>query len=556
MQSNNYWSSTSYANNTSNAWIVNMNDGNVNANDKSNNNYVWPVRSGEWLPPLFSFEDLYRCYLKCRRNKRKTMNALRFEVNAEEKLFDLSEELTGKTYSPSRTVCFILERPKMREIIAADFRDRVVHHVLVERLELIYEPIFIYDSYACRKDKGVHRAVAKVKSFIRKGSDNGHRKLYYLHMDIKNFFMTIEKNILYSMLQKKVKDNDLLYLAYTIIHHKPTSNCVIKGDVNLLRHLPHHKSLFHAPENRGLPVGNLTSQFFANVYLNELDQFAKHTLKCRYYVRYCDDFLILHTSRQWLEEVRDKVRVFVETRLSLVVNERYGVVHPVTNGIDFLGYIIRQEYTLVRRRVVNNLMARLDEYERRLVIEDETMRQFIYAYDVLEGLRCVLASYFGHLKWADTHDLRNAILERYSFLYEFFSFEYDCILPAYRFAGLFKTSKMQYLYYAGIFRHSVIFFQVGYFYEFYDEPITEVRDALRLKRMKDNQRGTKYGFPMSYESVYLQKLMKSGVMSIVIVKETEGYIGRIKNRLPVRRVETKCLNLDYTDYTGLCRIDF
>ncbi|KJU83701.1 retron-type reverse transcriptase, partial [Candidatus Magnetobacterium bavaricum] len=139
------------------------------------------------------------------------MNALRFEVNAEEKLFDLSEELTGKTYCPSRTVCFILERPKMREIIAADFRDRIVHHVLVERLESIYEPIFIYDSYACRKDKGIHRAVAKVKSFISKGSDNGRRKLYYLHMDIKNFFMTIDKNILYSMLQKKVKDNDLLY---------------------------------------------------------------------------------------------------------------------------------------------------------------------------------------------------------------------------------------------------------------------------------------------------------------------------------------------------------
>lgn len=226
VQSNNYWSSTSNANNTNNAWIVNMWNGNVNNNNKSNNNnYVWPVRSGEWLTPLFSFETLYRNYLKCRRNKRGTINALKFEMKAEENLFLLLEQLLNKSYKPSRSVCFIVERPKMREIIAADFSDRVIHHLLVERLEEIYEPVFIHDSYACRRGKGLHKAVERVREFIRKGSKNGREKLYYLHLDIKNFFMTIDKEILYSLLEKKVENKDILWLARVLIFHNPIENC-------------------------------------------------------------------------------------------------------------------------------------------------------------------------------------------------------------------------------------------------------------------------------------------------------------------------------------------
>src|SRR3972149_2755974 len=154
----------------------------------------------------------------------------------------------------------------------------------------MYEPIFIHDSYACRKNKGLHKAVERVRDFIRRGSENGRKRLYSVHLDIKNFFMTIDKEILYRILEKKVKDEDLLWLAHVILFNNPVQRCIIKGKRRLINHLPPHKSLFHAPHNTGLPVGNLTSQFFANVYLNELDQHVKHTLKCRYYVRYCDDF--------------------------------------------------------------------------------------------------------------------------------------------------------------------------------------------------------------------------------------------------------------------------
>ncbi|MCI4625330.1 MAG: hypothetical protein L3V56_05140, partial [Candidatus Magnetoovum sp. WYHC-5] len=261
-----------------------MDNGNVNNDNKgNNNNYAWPVRLGECLPPLFSFENLYRCYLKCRKNKRNTMNVLKFEINAEENIFTLSEQLFMGTYMPSRSVCFIVEKPKMREIIAADFRDRIVHHVLVERLERIFEPIFIHDSYACRKGKGVHKALERVKEFIIKGSRNGNDKLFFLHLDIKNFFMTMDKEVLYRILQKKVKDKNALWLAKIIIFHNPAENCIIKGKKYLIKTLPPHKSLFNAKPKTGVPVGNLTSQFFANVYLNELDQYVKHALKCKYY---------------------------------------------------------------------------------------------------------------------------------------------------------------------------------------------------------------------------------------------------------------------------------
>jgi RNA-directed DNA polymerase len=153
VQSNNYWSSTEYADNPNNAWNVNMNNGNVNDNNKDNNNYVWPVRPDNDALRIFSFENTYRQYLECRKNKRGTINALKFEMNCEENLIDLQSELIDRTYYPSRSVCFMATRPKLREIFAADFRDRIVHHVLVDYLEGIFEPKFIFDSYACRKKK-------------------------------------------------------------------------------------------------------------------------------------------------------------------------------------------------------------------------------------------------------------------------------------------------------------------------------------------------------------------------------------------------------------------
>jgi hypothetical protein len=555
---------------------------------------------------MFSFENLYHCYLKCRKHKRGTINALKFEINAEENLFKLSEELENKTYQPSRSVCFVVERPKMREIIAADFKDRVVHHLLVKKLEAVYEPIFIHDSYACRKGKGLHKAVERVREFIRRGSKNGRERLYFLHLDIKNFFMTIDKNLLYRMIEKKLhkkisptpsllkrgidrgsEDFDLLkkccqsvnsfekggfyddifWLARVIIFHNPIENCIIKGKRHLIKSLPPHKSLFQASENRGLPVGNLTSQFFANVYLNELDQFVKHNLKCRYYVRYCDDFLILDESPERLKEIRERIREFVTERLNLSLNDRYQSVLPVSNGIDFLGYIIRQDYSLVRRRVVNNLKSKLNWFKERLVEgchsreggnpekrrldaqlslspqvvsweHSDMTNAYVcrYDYELFERLRATIASYWGHLKWADSYNLRNSILKHYEFLKEFLSFEQEAIKPLFKFPALFSSVQMQYCYYKDRFKDAVVFFQVGSFYEFYGR----ICDALgTLKNIPSNKRGALYGFPMKLQEQYMRKVLSKG-LPVVLVHETGMNYGRIKERLPVMKILPRC----------------
>ena len=152
---------------------------------------------------LFSFENVHRHYLRCRRHKRNTVNALRFEVDQERELLKLSTELSDRTYRPSRSVCFFAARPKLREIFAADFRDRIVHHILVDYLEAIWEPIFIHGSYACRRGKGIYRGVVRLQRFIRQVTHNDSRRAWFLQLDIKNYFMSIDKEILFSLVRAK-----------------------------------------------------------------------------------------------------------------------------------------------------------------------------------------------------------------------------------------------------------------------------------------------------------------------------------------------------------------
>lgn len=534
VQSNNYWSSTTYAANTNNAWNVNMNNGNVNNDNKDNNNYVWPVRSDNDSLRLFSFENIYKQYLKCRKNKRNTVNALKFEINCEENLIDLKRELDTGSYYPSRSVCFMATKPKLREIFAADFRDRIVHHVLVDYLERIWEPKFIFDSYACRKKKGIHLGIKRLQGFLRKVTRNGSSGAFYLQLDIKNYFMSIDKDILYGIIADKVRDESVLWLAKILIYHDCTKDYVLKGDRGYLNKIAPQKSLFSTKGRKGLPIGNLTSQFFANVYLNELDQFVKHHLKCRYHLRYCDDFVILSEQRDKLIEWKDEIERFLAGRLRLRLNRKRQSFQPVSNGINFLGYIIRPDYLLVRRRVASNMKTRIEQFKVKLISEQNGKRIVKYDYGLLERLRAVIASYFGHMKWANTYNLRRAILERYGFLKEFFSIDNGRIKPKYRFCEIFPCVRSQYLYYANRFKGIDLFFQVGRFYEFYSgRPL--VIELFGLKPLKPNKRGAKYGFPLSMGEHYAKTAVEQGI-PVVFVRETDGYIGRIKERLPVMKI--------------------
>lgn len=316
---------------------------------------------------LFSLENLYRAYRRCRRRKRNTVNALRFEQNLEENLVALHEELSAGTYRPGRSVAFLLEKPKRREIFAADFRDRVVHHVLVGYLEPRWERRFIHDSYACRPGKGTHAGVERLQSFTRQVTANGTRRAWYLQLDVRAFFNSIDREILYARLAAKEDDPALLGFIRTLVFYDPTAHCILRrAHPSDFEQLPVHKTLFKAAPGCGLPIGNLTSQFFANVYLDALDQFVKHHLKAHYYVRYCDDLVLLSTDRAELAAWEVEIEAFLSRTLHLALNERRRL-RPVSDGIDFLGYIVRPDYLLVRRRVVSACYERLDRAEKALI---------------------------------------------------------------------------------------------------------------------------------------------------------------------------------------------
>lgn len=487
---------------------------------------------------LFSYENLYRQYLKCRRNKRNTANALAFEVHQEENLLDLKAALEDRTYSPARSVCFVTQRPKLREIFAADFRDRVVHHVLVDFLEAIWEPIFIHDSYACRQGKGVHAGVKRLQTCIRQVTANGTRPAWYLQLDVRNFFMSIDKDRLFAMLAKKMTDPDALWLTRVLVFHDCTGNYVMKGDADLFDRLPPHKTLFACPPGKGLPIGNLNSQFFANVYLNALDQFVKHTLKCRWYLRYCDDFVLLSTDPAQLREWRARIEVFLRETLLLELNPTRERLRLVNDGVDFLGYIVRRDYLLVRRRVVGHLRERLRRFESQMVLDGPGYRRFRFDAAELGELQAVLASYLGHFKLAATYKLRESLWRRFPFLGEFVSMSAKSgklarkdVCPA----GVRGVAR-QYRHFRRRFPGDVLFFQVGRFMEFYQPGDVLIARELGLAGMAANRRGARYGFPVGQAGRHLLTLLRAG-HAVTLISETGRLLDGVKERVPRYRFQ-------------------
>ena len=372
---------------------------------------------------LFSFENLYRQYLACRRNKRNTLNALKFEARQEEHLVALREALVARTYVPARSVCFFAQGPKLREIFAADFCDRGVHHVLVNYLEHIWEPRFIHDSYACRCGKGVHAAVERLRQFVREATCNGTRRAWYLQLDIRNYFMTIDRDILYARVAANLNDDDALWLARVLIYHDCTENYVYRGPPGAYARIPPHKTLTGVPKNKGLPIGNLNSQFFANVYLDGFDQFVKHTLKCRHYIRYCDDFVLLSPDPEQLREWRKHIEAYLREKLALELKTGRERLRSVSDGVDFIGYIVRRDYLLVRRRVVNNLKLKLKAFEAELVRTGPRVRRFRFDRERLDLLFATLNSYLGHTQMASATSLWRALWQRHAWLAAYFTFD-------------------------------------------------------------------------------------------------------------------------------------
>jgi len=292
--------------------------------------------------------DLFEAYLLCRKNKRNTHNALAFEVDYEHNLLRLANEINNGTYQPGRSIAFIVNNPVKREIFAADFRDRVVHHWLIAKLNPLFERIFINDSYACRTGKGTHLGFKQLDGFIKSCSSDYKKDCYILKLDIAGFFMHIKRKILFNSLEKLILKNYMaedkslvLEICKIIVYNNPAQNCIIKGRKSDWAGLPKNKSLFHSPAGCGLPIGNLTSQVFANFYLNPFDHFIKTTLNIRYYGRYVDDFVIINNDKEFLKSLIPKIRSFLQNELQLELHPKKIYLQHFSKGVKFLGVVIK-----------------------------------------------------------------------------------------------------------------------------------------------------------------------------------------------------------------------
>ncbi|MBA7539675.1 hypothetical protein ES705_31955 [subsurface metagenome] len=360
-------------------------------------------------------DELFQAYITCRRYKRNTDNAFAFEVDYESNLVTLSEEINNGTYQPGKSIAFILNKPVKREIFAADFRDRVVHHLVINKLNPLFEKEFIYDSYACRVGKGTHFGIHRIDRFIRRCSQNYTRDCYILKLDVKGFFMHINKNILFDKLHAfihekyKGQDKDLIIeLCRKVIFNDPAKKCIVKGKRKNWQGLPPDKSLFHSPENCGLPIGNLTSQVFANFYMSTFDHFVKHALGIRYYGRYVDDFVIVHNDKEYLKSLIQKIKNYLELNLRLTLHPDKIYLQHYTKGVKYLGAVIKPGRIYITNRTVGNFYHALDKQNR--IIRDhkpieEEKKYFLSSMN----------SYLGIMKHYKTYRLRkNLIIKKLS----------------------------------------------------------------------------------------------------------------------------------------------
>ena len=312
--------------------------------------------------------DLFTAYYCARKNKRNTPSQVRFERNLSGNLLRLYDDIVSGRYRVGRSMCFVIRDPVLREVFAASFRDRIVHHLLYNWMMPIFEPTFIYDSYSCREGKGTLFGIKRLEHHIRSCSDNYRRECYVLKLDIEGYFMNISRQRLYDVIESRLikyssKHSitfDLpltLRLLSQVIFNEPTKGCYRKGSIHDWDALPHSKSLFYASSGCGLPIGNLTSQLFSNIYLSALDEYVKRDLKCRHYGRYVDDFYIVGNSPHELLALIPLIRDFLSSRLGLKLHPRKIHLIPISKGVRFLGVVVKPYQRYIYPKCLSRLRS-------------------------------------------------------------------------------------------------------------------------------------------------------------------------------------------------------
>jgi len=337
-----------------------------------------------WL--IISPSTLFRAWNVFKEDKKNKLDVMNFEIELEKNIFDLYCDLKNGTYKHGPYKGFWIHDPKLRRIHKATVRDRVLHHAIFSVLNPIFEPTFIPNSFSCRIGKGTHRGMKKVAEMLRAVSQNNTRQCYALKCDIRRFFDSVDHDILIKILSKRIKDEKVMVLMKEIMESYVASR----------------PNLF---ERHGIPIGNLTSQIFANIYMNEFDQFVKHNLKVKYYARYTDDFIVISTDKTYLENLIVSIQDFLKTKLYLELHPKKVTITKHIRGIDFLGYIILPEYiklrTKTRIRITKKIQQMVEHYKHGEITE-------LTLYSSLQ-------SYLGVLSHANTYKLSQEIQNKFWF---------------------------------------------------------------------------------------------------------------------------------------------
>jgi RNA-directed DNA polymerase len=342
-------------------------------------------------PQICKFENLYQAYRLARRGKRDRAAVADFEFNLEANLLRLQDELQAQIYAPGAYHNFYIYEPKRRLVSAAPFRDRVVHHALCQVIEPVWENRFIQHSYACRMGKGAHAALNQAQAWVR-------QYRYAFHGDIVKYFPSIDHQILRNLMAKKISDKQTMGLIDRILD----SGACIQSNERPQLYFP-GDDLFAVLRPTGLPIGNLTSQFWANVYLHELDMFVKQELGCPAYLRYMDDFLLLDDEKTRLHGWREAIQDFLGGHLRLMLHLRKSLVFPARVGLDFCGFILFSTHRRLRRSSVRRFVKRF----RR---QREAYRRGELSLDKMsKSVRCWIA----HAAHGDTWRLRNRLFRDY-----------------------------------------------------------------------------------------------------------------------------------------------
>lgn len=409
-------------------------------------NLLWDVNTVNKNQNVqFISRQLFACASECGNSQHKRA----LLIDLPKLILELADQIFNMTYKPKPFTVFAVTDPKLREIFAPSFVDRIVHRWLINHIGVHFDKKFIYDSYSNRKGKGTQAAIKRVNYFMKKA----HNK-WYCKLDIQAFFpsidcqrlITIWTNELLKISYNETVKKRLDHIAKMILLQNPINPPPIKsGNKILLKSIPKHKSLFHAQNGKGLPIGSLTSQFFANVYLNELDQFIKHSIKIKNYVRYVDDFVIFGEKPEILIKNKKSIELFLENHLELKIHPNKTVIQRCNQGIDYLGAIIYPNHILTRQRSVKALRKRITWF--KLIINNQAhysistkntsfssgWNEWIKNHNCfhtnniptlafLKKIVSTINSYFGIFSHSNTYKLRKHIYEKeFGILQRFFT---------------------------------------------------------------------------------------------------------------------------------------